>query len=206
MVSREAARLTLGLAARLGVPDDVALVYEFVNSLDLRAFTHRGHRNLGGDELASVGGLRAWLGERKLIVDADPVSAADLAVARVVRARLRAAIAAHGGPGGLGGESGVLDRRLPLDVVADPGGRLGLRPRSSGARGALGLVLVEAVSASAAGRWPRLKICGATDCRWVFFDASKPGTARWCETEICGNRVKKANQRARRDAITPALE
>ncbi|MGH3991637.1 MAG: CGNR zinc finger domain-containing protein [Pseudonocardiaceae bacterium] len=43
-------------------------------------------------------------------------------------------------------------------------------------------------------------MCGAPDCRWIFFDASKPGTARWCETDICGNRMKKVSQRARRRA------
>jgi predicted RNA-binding Zn ribbon-like protein len=42
-------------------------------------------------------------------------------------------------------------------------------------------------------------MCGASDCRWIFFDTSKPGNARWCETAICGNRVKKTNQRVRRE-------
>ena len=61
-------------------------------------------------------------------------------------------------------------------------------------------VLVEAVTARATGRWARLKMRGAPDCRWIYYDASKARTARWCETDICGNRIKKSTQRARQRA------
>ena len=43
-------------------------------------------------------------------------------------------------------------------------------------------------------------MCGAPDCRWIYYDASKARTARWCETDICGNRIKKSTQRARQRA------
>ena len=36
----------------------------------------------------------------------------------------------------------------------------------------------------------RLRICGASDCGWVFLDRSKGGRRRWCSMSGCGNREK----------------
>jgi CGNR zinc finger len=92
-------------------------------------------------------------------------------------------------------------RGFPLGVGVDDHGQLTLHPRTArGDRGSLSGVLVEAVTASATGRWARLKMRGAPDCRWIYYDASKARTARWCETDICGNRIKKSTQRARQRA------
>ncbi len=44
-----------------------------------------------------------------------------------------------------------------------------------------------------------LRACGSPECRWLFLDASKNHTRRWCDMKICGNRMKarrfKAQQR-----------
>jgi predicted RNA-binding Zn ribbon-like protein len=45
----------------------------------------------------------------------------------------------------------------------------------------------------------RVKECpGANDCGWLFFDASKNFSRRWCSMEGCGSRVKMRRQYARK--------
>jgi predicted RNA-binding Zn ribbon-like protein len=36
----------------------------------------------------------------------------------------------------------------------------------------------------------RLKQCPAADCGWVFIDASRNRTRRWCDPALCGNRAR----------------
>ena len=48
----------------------------------------------------------------------------------------------------------------------------------------------------------RLRMCGGTNCAWVFIDSSKAGRRRWCDMAVCGN-VAKAQRfyaRSRRRA------
>jgi predicted RNA-binding Zn ribbon-like protein len=35
-----------------------------------------------------------------------------------------------------------------------------------------------------------LRACGSDTCRWLFLDASKNHTRRWCNMKVCGNRMK----------------
>ena len=51
------------------VPREFALLYEFVNSLDLRRFVQHGVSHVGGDELATVPMLEMWLHCRGLLDD-----------------------------------------------------------------------------------------------------------------------------------------
>ncbi|CAA9210851.1 MAG: protein of unknown function DUF1470 [uncultured Chloroflexia bacterium] len=46
----------------------------------------------------------------------------------------------------------------------------------------------------------RVKVCPGEDCGWLFLDASRNGTRRWCAMEGCGNRAKARRhyQRARK--------
>ena len=43
----------------------------------------------------------------------------------------------------------------------------------------------------------RIKICQNEDCRWVFYDATKAQTRRWCSDKVCGNRERVRRARAR---------
>jgi predicted RNA-binding Zn ribbon-like protein len=36
----------------------------------------------------------------------------------------------------------------------------------------------------------RLRRCANDECLWLFLDASKAGTRRWCDMASCGNRAK----------------
>ena len=37
----------------------------------------------------------------------------------------------------------------------------------------------------------RIKQCQGEKCGWLFFDATKNKSRRWCEMEVCGNRAKQ---------------
>jgi predicted RNA-binding Zn ribbon-like protein len=64
----------------------------------------------------------------------------------------------------------------------------------------LGAVLAELHHAAETGRLDRLKMCASEDCRWVYFDHSKPATRRWCSSALCGNRAKTRAYRTRHGA------
>jgi predicted RNA-binding Zn ribbon-like protein len=39
-------------------------------------------------------------------------------------------------------------------------------------------------------RRERVRQCDNPECRYLFLDASKAGTRRWCDMSSCGNRAK----------------
>ncbi len=87
---------------------------------------------------------------------------------------------------------------FPLVVRLDAAGRPRLAtPTTGDVRGALGLLLADLATAAATGTWSRLKICGAPDCRWAYYDHSKSRTGRWCSMRTCGNRHKTGRYRRR---------
>ena len=63
-------------------------------------------------------------------------------------------------------------------------------------------VLASAVDLLRHGDPGRLKQCPAPDgCGWLFHDASKNRTRRWCSMRMCGNGAKARRfQQRRRDA------
>ena len=84
--------------------------------------------------------------------------------------------------------------------------RLDLTSASISLRVARASGLSDAISAAATGaliratarpNWPRLKACHALDCGWVFLDASRNLSRRWCDMGDCGNRAKGAAFRER---------
>jgi predicted RNA-binding Zn ribbon-like protein len=46
----------------------------------------------------------------------------------------------------------------------------------------------------------RVRACEKPDCRWLFLDASKNHTRRWCDMKICGNRMKARRFKAQHKA------
>lgn len=55
------------------------------------------------------------------------------------------------------------------------------------------------------GDLSRLKECtGANDCGWLFYDASRNHSRRWCSMEGCGSRVKMRRMYARSLVARPA--
>jgi len=43
----------------------------------------------------------------------------------------------------------------------------------------------------------RVRACDNPECRWLFLDTSKNHTRRWCDMQICGNRMKARRFKAR---------
>jgi predicted RNA-binding Zn ribbon-like protein len=54
------------------------------------------------------------------------------------------------------------------------------------------------VVAEAGGTWGRLKACRNEACRWIFYDASKNRSGRWCDMQLCGARHKMRAYRGRK--------
>jgi predicted RNA-binding Zn ribbon-like protein len=186
------------LSEKFQVPGDVALLYDFVNSVDLRRYVEQGVAHDPGDELATPAQLQNWLQARGLLKRGVRVSQAEHREARALRDALRVFLAAA--PAERSSAAGPLEAsaaRFPLEVIASRDRGLDLRPVAGRATGGLGGVLAELVRLSDSGRLERVKICDSDECRWVFYDRSKPGNRRWCSSDRCGNREKTRTYRNR---------
>ena len=51
-------------------------------------------------------------------------------------------------------------------------------------------VLWSAASLIASDEASQIRICGGTDCGWMYVDRSRNGLRRWCRMESCGTREK----------------
>jgi hypothetical protein len=168
----------------------------------LVAYTNSEDHELGTDDLTTPAGLSSWLVDHALLPAGSRATHDDLDLARRLRAGLHAALVGHhdGAPDYAGLDDAAAD--LPLRLSA-PGprddGAPRLRPVLPGVRGALGEVVVAVNAAVADDTWRRLKVCGADDCRWAYFDASKNRSRAWCEWG-CGNKAKTRSYRARQKA------
>jgi len=182
------------------VPDALANLYDFANTLDLRHFTHRGVQHQQADALQDPAALGEWMRQHGLIERAAPSQKTFEAALR-----LRAAIRDY-----LKCEPTERHRKpavtAPLNAAMEPFalrvatiGKDGfaLRPVMSDAQAGLSAIVAELYDAASAGMLGRLKMCAADECQRVFFDRSKPGTRRWCQTTLCGNREKTRTYRER---------
>lgn len=180
------------MSEREAATGDLGLVQAFVNTLDMHP---------GTEELRDTNTLREWLVAKRLLDPGQPVEESDLRHAIAVREAMRAVI---------GGNTG--HRVYPVDVATlneaaaqsrlrmrfGPDGKPRLEPEAPGAVGALGRLVATLYSAMRDEGWERLKLCGADDCRWAFFDRSKNHSSRWCTMASCGNREKARRFRAQR--------
>lgn len=51
-------------------------------------------------------------------------------------------------------------------------------------------VLSSAADLLASDRLGRVRECASADCTWLFVDASRNRSRRWCDMSACGNRMK----------------
>jgi len=201
-LDRGADRALTGWAEEDRVPAELALAYDFANTLDERAFG--GYEPF--DALTRPVDLGRWLAHRGLAARGTRVSTEDLALAHALRRHLRGAARTHVEPPATTrkdrGGFGAVAVLLPLVATLDATGGLSLQPAGGATPVATALthILAGAVTAEGRGTWARLKMCLAPDCRWVFYDHCKPRTGRWCSTTGCGNRMKTKAYRARTHA------
>ena len=190
------------------MPRELALLYEFLNSLDLRQFQERGVAHRNADEMATVEGLTAWLRDRKLL-DHTELSAADYRKVLSLRESMRAwlQIAPADRPKAAGAADGVTRAaaNFPLVLGVAKSGIVELRPAGHSNRGGIAKVLAEFYGAATSGKLERLKMCASADCQWIFFDRSKPASRRWCSSLLCGNRAKTRAYRERMKNEASAL-
>ncbi len=177
----------------------MALLLDFANTLDERSFTRHGVAHRGGDELATGASARRWLAGHALLAPGARLSADGLADLVTFRDGLRQALAskatAPAGAATLGQVNAAL-ARVPFLLQFGKGGLPQLCPAADPHAWAAGLAAAIAAIA-ARGSWHRLRMCAASDCRWVFYDTSRRGGARWCSMAVCGNRIKTRRHRER---------
>lgn len=185
------------------VPAELANLYEFANTLDLRHFTHHGVQHQQHDELQNPRDLAAWMAERNLLRPGAKVSPEIFADALVLRRGVLAYLACA--PDARRTSKTVVQalnaatRPFPLLAEASQEGIM-LRPARDDASAGLAQIVAELQGAATIGTLDRLKMCDAEECRRVFFDRSKPGTRRWCVSTLCGNRIKTRTYRERHQA------
>ena len=142
----------------------------------LVAFLNTIDLDEGTDVLDDPAAFDAWCSEHA-------VSAGDLPEARTVRDALRSFL--DGGTPSL--------PSLELETTCGDRG-VALRART-----AAEAAVASSVVLSIQGSMGRVKLCGADDCRWAFYDRSKNGSRTWCSMGVCGNRQKARTYRAKRD-------
>jgi predicted RNA-binding Zn ribbon-like protein len=187
------------------VPDELANLYDFANSLDVRHFTHHGTQHVPGDELTGPRELGAWMAQRGLSWTSAKITPAMFATALRLRASVRGYL-----------ECEPAERRKNRDAVQSLNAALKLFPlvaRAQIDRGmtlgaaredalaGLAVISAELYDGSIKGTLDRLKMCAAEECRRVFFDRSKPATRRWCMSALCGNRMKTRAYRERQRSV-----
>ena len=182
------------LSEKYAVPRELALLYDFVNSLDRRSYVEHGATHAGGDELASAEQFKAWMRSR----DLSGLSREDHKLALQLRETLRAFLKLpadeRAGASKTVTELNALTAALPLDVAIERA-TVRLRPHADGS--GLARVLAQLYDLAVSGRLARLKMCDSPECEWIFFDRSKPANRRWCSSSRCGNREKTRSYRAR---------
>ena len=183
------------------VPGDIALLYDFVNSLDLRRYVEQGAAHVAADELETTAQLKAWLGARALLDKGTRPGEEDhrrvLALREALRSFIQLAPADREVDAAVAARLSAAAVNFPLIVNVLKGGGVALQPSRLSLAGGLGTVLAELQQLAATERLDRLKMCASEECHWIFFDRSKPANRRWCNSALCGNREKTRAYRER---------
>lgn len=190
------------LSEKYDVPAELALLYDFVNTLDRRRYVEQGSAHAGGDELATPRDMEAWMRRHRLLASGTHIDVAEHRKALALRGALRAFLERPPDER----DDPAVTRRLtaaskdfPLALAAGGDGAVTLEavPGTS----ALGRVLAETYRLAETNRLSRLKACASEECRWIFFDRSKPANRHWCSSSLCGNRQKTRNYRHRQTQL-----
>jgi len=162
-----------------------------------------------GDRIADPAALARFLAEHGVpadaLADGRPADVADLRAVHELRSALRelltapdaAALAERAGALAAPAGAGPVLRR---DAAGTWQWSLASRP---GAPLADELALLTGTAAAAVLRAlgaDRFRRCASPACAGVFIDTSRGGRRRYCEPEVCGNRINVAAYRARRRA------
>lgn len=173
-------------------------------------------RDREDDELEDYAGLVAWAVGRGLVSSLDgedllgqarsrPVEAErTLVEARALRALIYQVLRRVGQ--GLAPDAGRLealngwvgrfgaDRRLAL---TEGGVEWSWQSDPYGLDGMLAPLVWDVAELLTSRESGRLRLCDGDDCGWLFIDASRNRSRRWCDMSDCGNRAKARRFRER---------
>lgn len=188
----------MDLSQKYAVPERLGLLYDLLNTLDLRRYVEDGCAHAPSDSIATRDQLGDWMQRRALVKGGARPPEAEFAAAISLRTALRSFVEIEPSARSTSPAASRLNEiaaQFPLIVrVSDPAAPwLASEPGSSG----IGEVLVQFYDLARSGELDRLKICASEDCKWIFFDRSKPGNRRWCSSTLCGNRHKTRSYRER---------
>jgi predicted RNA-binding Zn ribbon-like protein len=167
----------------------------------------------GFERLLSPDHLARWYTAAGLASGPVPVTAADLATARVLReAVYRTARALISGQPPAAGDEDIINRMAaaPPPVPRMGQGRVVLVAAGPDpAASALSVVARDAIGLFTTADARRLRECASPECGLLFLDVSRPGQRRWCSSTACGGKARAAAYRRRRgsaghDAILPS--
>lgn len=189
------------LSDKFSVPGDIALLYDFVNSLDLRRYVEQGVAHVACDELATTAQMGVWLSARELLRESVQLGEDNhrsvLALREALRSFIQLAPIDRKVDAPAAARLNALAVNFPLTLTVEGGG-VALQPLRVSPASGLGTILAELQQLAATERLDRLRMCASEECHWVFFDRSKPANRRWCNSAVCGNRQKTRAYRARR--------
>ncbi|MDF4251587.1 CGNR zinc finger domain-containing protein [Streptomyces sp. WMMB303] len=180
-------------------PASARLIEAFANTVDVE---------LGTDELDSAGGLAAWLAERGMLDREHGIDTGEHDLCLRLRAGIREELGANVGDGAdpalrAGADEAL--RELPVLVAVGRGtgaGPLAPAPDLPPVRRALAELAIAWCELTLTGEAARLKRCSEHTCAWVFWDASKNRSRRWCSMRVCGNRAKARRHSAKQAEAT----
>ncbi|WP_024518780.1 CGNR zinc finger domain-containing protein [Bradyrhizobium sp. Tv2a-2] len=185
------------------VPDALANLYDFANTLDLRHFTHHGVAHPQGDELKAPQDLASWMAARGMLQADTKITPAMFDTAVGFRRALRDYLQHDPPSRRQRSVARALNEAIAaFPLVAELGGtgKALLRPARNDALAGISTLVADLYDGMQSGSLDRLKMCAAEECRRLFFDRSKPATRRWCMSSLCGNRIKTRAYRARQRA------
>jgi predicted RNA-binding Zn ribbon-like protein len=172
---------------RKPAPGELALVQSFLNS------RWNLHDDQKGEILTHPLALADWLASRDLTTGGARLDGADLARALALREGLRAlAFANNGHELDASAMEGLraASRGASTEVRIEPDGPHFVPGAATGLDAAVGALFAITARAMIDGSWDKLKACPGRHCGWVFYDASRNQSARWCSMRVCGDREK----------------
>ncbi|MFD0312734.1 CGNR zinc finger domain-containing protein [Streptomyces flavalbus] len=177
-------------------PAAALLVESFANTVDVE---------LGTDALDTADGVTAWLTGNGLLPDGHRVGPEDHALCLRLRTGIREELGVHVGDAAdaallAGAEQALRELPVLISVGAAHDGVLTPAPDLPPVRKALAALAIAWSELAVTGEAARLKRCAEHACAWVFWDASKNRSRRWCSMRVCGNRAKARRHAAKQAA------
>jgi predicted RNA-binding Zn ribbon-like protein len=172
-----------------------AAALDFVNTVDPLVGAD------GVDAITSPSALAAWGVHAGVTASPVAITRADVDRARSVRevlTRIFVAVAAGEQPASadLAAFATAYAAALGSAVVRPVDDHYGFAP-PAGIDAILLPVLESARTLLTTDQVRRVRQCPADDCGWLFVDASRNGTRRWCRMDGCGAKAKMRRYRAR---------